>query len=479
MKCPNCGNDMQNGHLICESCGYEIQMVPDFDPEMEIDIDHNLIDENSNKGNVFSDDNDQTLDRPTEPIITLDLVKKRIFSTIGITIIAIAALVVVIVSILHSNRLDVKLDNIKEKANKGNYEEAISGLENLHVRNPGVSEIFFLESDYYMQLNKQEMAIDTLMRILSDGRFSEEDIYKSYDKIIAIYAETEEYENINKLLENCAYPEIVTSYQNYLAMPPTFSVPGGEYEDVVRIKLSANTSGVIYYTLDGSVPNSESNKYEGTIELGTGYYNVSAMFINQYGIVSDIVTETYNVTAQAPDAPIVNFESGNYDKPMLIEVEIPENSTVFYTTDKSKPTIDSIPYTGPIPMPLNYSNFNFVAISEEGLTSDVVVRSYHLACADSISTDKAVEILKKRMVERGMLNDMSGISNRAPGKYTYAASSAVHIEGQGDYYIINEFYNDESGNRSTSDTTYLVEIKQGSTGILGGDASFGFIALAF
>ena len=38
MKCQNCGNEIEEGHLICEVCGNEIQIVPDFEPELENSI---------------------------------------------------------------------------------------------------------------------------------------------------------------------------------------------------------------------------------------------------------------------------------------------------------------------------------------------------------------------------------------------------------------------------------------------------------
>ena len=38
MKCPSCGARMKEGHLYCEKCGREIQMVPDFEPEIENSI---------------------------------------------------------------------------------------------------------------------------------------------------------------------------------------------------------------------------------------------------------------------------------------------------------------------------------------------------------------------------------------------------------------------------------------------------------
>ena len=35
---PHCGNEMIEGHLICEKCGEEIRIVPDFEPEIENSI---------------------------------------------------------------------------------------------------------------------------------------------------------------------------------------------------------------------------------------------------------------------------------------------------------------------------------------------------------------------------------------------------------------------------------------------------------
>ena len=35
MQCPNCNKELKDGYLYCEHCGYEIQMVPDFQPEVD------------------------------------------------------------------------------------------------------------------------------------------------------------------------------------------------------------------------------------------------------------------------------------------------------------------------------------------------------------------------------------------------------------------------------------------------------------
>ena len=35
MKCPNCGKELEEGKLLCENCGYEVKIVPDYDIELE------------------------------------------------------------------------------------------------------------------------------------------------------------------------------------------------------------------------------------------------------------------------------------------------------------------------------------------------------------------------------------------------------------------------------------------------------------
>ena len=38
MKCPNCGMELEEGKLLCESCGEEVKIVPDFDIELENEL---------------------------------------------------------------------------------------------------------------------------------------------------------------------------------------------------------------------------------------------------------------------------------------------------------------------------------------------------------------------------------------------------------------------------------------------------------
>ena len=35
MNCPKCGKELVDGHLYCEACGQEINLVPEFEAEVE------------------------------------------------------------------------------------------------------------------------------------------------------------------------------------------------------------------------------------------------------------------------------------------------------------------------------------------------------------------------------------------------------------------------------------------------------------
>ena len=42
MKCPKCGYEWQEGHLYCDNCGEEFRIVPDFEPEIEEEMEETL-----------------------------------------------------------------------------------------------------------------------------------------------------------------------------------------------------------------------------------------------------------------------------------------------------------------------------------------------------------------------------------------------------------------------------------------------------
>ena len=471
MKCPHCGHEMPDGYLLCDKCGEEIQIVPDFEPEIENSITETL----STLVSLQDEDIDEDAEEEDGILAGTGKRSRKPQVILAFAILLLAALISYTLYAYHIHTVDYQINKAAEYAGKGAYSEAIACLEAAYADYPEEARILFLEADYYYL---QQMDNYALMKIIDADavpRYPEEDVEEAYSKIVTIYANQKEYGLINELLRACDNERIVSMFQSYLAMEPEFSYVEGSYAEVIPLKLSSNTAGTIYYTMDGSKPNKDSQIYTSPLFLETGEYTVSAFFVNDYGIESDIVTKTYVINLAVPNAPVVELYSGEYTEAMMIAVEPAEGCKTFYTTDESEPTADSVPYTGPIPMPLGKTLFKFVNISSEGIASEVTTRTFTLKLRGAIPTETAVTNLVNRLVAIRYLNDSSGRNPRQSGTLSYQFSSVLRV-GEEDYYTINEYYDDGTGLLSRTDKVFLVQVYNGTVAQLGYDEDGEFMA---
>ena len=498
MKCPNCGEEMKEGHLICEACGNEIQIVPDFEPEIEEEIE-NSITETLSTLVALQDEDEKTdaSDSPGEIIVQKPGVvskkpelknvdeddeedrqeKSRMIGFfLTIVIVGIVSFGSYLLYERHVQTTAYQIEKAQEYAAQGDYRRAIEYLDKAYEKDDTEPHILFLEADYYYLLSDNEAALRVLKQIIDKGTYSYEDVEEAYDKMVTIYANEARYEEINELLLSCSEDTIVNMFQGYMAKEPEFSYVEGAYAEVIPLKLSSNTSGVIYYTTDGTIPDETSEIYTAPLFLEGGEYTISAFFVNDYGIKSDVVSKTYNISLEVPTAPEVNLYSGVYTESMMIDVSGQEGCKIYYTTDDSEPTEDSVPYTGPIPMPLGTTNFKFVNVTPEGVSSDVTMRTFTLVLHGTISTDAAVERLIDRLVETKYLLDRSGSTELQSGKYSYQFSSVLPVGGE-TYFTINEYYDDGTGILNRTDKVFLVQVYTGDVARLGYDENGEFQAV--
>ena len=481
MKCPHCGNELKEGHLICEKCGEEIRIVPDFEPEIENSITETLstlaaLQEGEDGQEQQADEMIEEESEPETDEIVAD--GRKIWIMASLILLFVVALISCGAYAYHIRTVEYQISKAKEYAAKQSYKEAIACLEAAYEKHPDVAQLLFLEADYYYLQQDNDSAIRVLYRIIEGEGFLYEDLEAAYNKVITILANQGLYGQINELLRNCPESGIVSMFQSYLAMEPEFSYVEGSYAEVIPLKLSSNTAGTIYYTMDGSMPTKNSMIYTAPLFLETGEYTVSAFFVNDYGIESEVVSKTYIINLAVPNAPEVELYSGEYTEPMMISVEGLEGCRIFYTTDGSDPTEDSVPYTGPIPMPLGKTLFKFVNISEEGVSSEVTLRAYTLSLRDAITTSHAVSRLVNRLIETGYLEDAQGHNKRQSGTLSYQFSSVLRIGEMDDYYTIYEYYDDGTGILSRTDKVFLVQIYTGDSAQLGYDENGEFMAVS-
>lgn len=457
MKCSKCGCELKEGHLYCDNCGEEIRIVPDFEPEIEKEMHETL-------STLFAEmTGEEAAEEHRIPKAVGRRKKYRQLICVGICFVLIVVFFLA-GNYLYSNySVSWQLKKAKECASASRYTQAISYLERAHELDEEDAEILFLMADYYYIQGKYDMTVYALQKIIqSEGLYEEADVESAYDKTISVYKSEGNYQAINELLLACNNENIVNTFQQYMAKTPEFSYVEGNYEEVLPLKLSANTSGKIYYTLDGSTPNEDSAVYTAPIFLETGTYTVNAYFVNDYGIQSDIVSATYTIDLLVPSAPEVSVYSGDYYEPYKIEVSAPEECSIYYTTDNTDPTTDSNLYTAPLAMPLGKSVFKFIAVSPEGVTSDIIIRTYHLDLNTEITVDMAISNVKQALIGADVLLDEEGRLRGMGGHNVYKYNAVVRIEGSGDYYVIYEYYEDVTGIQTRTERIYGVNIQDGS-----------------
>jgi len=127
---------------------------------------------------------------------------------------------------------------------------------------------------------------------------------------------------------------------------PTFSPPGGTYDQPQTVTLSdAASDAAIYYTTDGSTPTTSSTPYAGPISV-TRSTTINAMAAASGRADSDVASATYSLQAARPT---FSPPGGKYLLPQFVCIsDASPGVSIYYTTNGSTPTTSSNRYTGPI-----------------------------------------------------------------------------------------------------------------------------------
>ena len=144
----------------------------------------------------------------------------------------------------------------------------------------------------------------------------------------------------------------------------------------------------------------------------------------------------------------------------MISVEVPEGCTVYYTMDGSIPDENSYIYGEPIPMKEGVTNYRFVALSTDGVYSEVTARSYQLMVATNYTAVESVYRLRHRLVEKQLLLDTEGNLENLPGKNIYVYNSIQIVENK-IFHVIYEYYQEGNSSRNMTGKIYGIDVSNG------------------
>jgi len=457
MKCPNCGEELKEGYLYCEKCGEEIRIVPDFEPEIENSIIETL---SAVVEEIAPDElSEEEASQEEFPIDGLSAFKKSVI--IGFTFLLVCTIGFLVFYYSKPEykevSLDTKISNAQIAFNKKEYTTAADlykdALEEQEQQDAG---LLIAYADCLYEMGETDRALSNYYAAID----MEPDNEMAYARVIAIYESQEAYEEINALLTGSNSESVCTAFQNYLAVNPVYSYEGGEYNRVIPLKIIAPVTGDVYYTLNGTDPMRYGVLYTTPIFLRSGEYNVHAVYINDYGICSDVVQEQYVIEGTKPQEPKIELASGQYTSPQKIRVEVPQGCVVYYTTNGTEPTDKSFIYGEPIPMKEGVSNYRFVSIDEEVVCSDIVARSYQLNVETEWPAEESISRLKYRLVLQGYIVDETGTLSYKEGKNIYIYDSLQIIDGKM-MHVINEYYQEGNSSRNMTGNVYCVDLSNG------------------
>lgn len=466
MKCPRCGRELEEGKLLCEFCGEEVNIVPEFDIELEAEIHKNLSsvmknisfhDEEEENEEFLEDEDLKVHLRDYFPTKDMKNKKKgrKLLPFFMLAIVVVILLVVVVhftIQTMQKNSFEYQYNKAVECATIDHYDEAVIYLERAIALNPSDIDARFLLAKYYDKSGQSQSAILVLEELLKLESERKEEIY---DLLLKLLEARQDYKKMGELLNECDIERILSKYNKYAALKPIFNKEEGVYDELISVTLKGNTEGFVYYTLDGSTPNKNSMVYETPIILESGDYVIKALFVNMYGIESDIITKTYYINLSVPNEPDINLESGSYDKPQMIEIFHADDTKIFYTTDGTIPTEKSTRYTEPIEMPYGVSNFAIVAINDAGVQSPIVKRTFQLVVNANFSTTLALQVLKNNLWANGTLLDLDGHVPNRLGVNNYYVKTVVEMDGVV-YYIVHEEYVDTTGKTHETNNMYAI-----------------------
>ncbi len=460
-RCPKCGSVIKEGQLLCEACGAEINIVPEYETQIEASINETMnrimdtIDREEKKESAA-----QKAREETEK-------KRRKLQLVLLGALCGVALAGVLfgTALLRWRRSEgYYVAKAYSLAEKGSYPEAAQMLNRaLLLQDPKDLSLILLRGEYQLRYNDYAGVKNAVDAVLSSRQRTERDVMEAYSLQVMSSAAENDFQAIADMMRECPYENVRSSFADYLAEEPVFLSPAGKYEERVHLALETAGNAEICYriTREGEEPG-EEQVYNAPIVLTDGIYTVSAYARNRFGITSGSVSSVYEVHPTRPEEPVILTPSGEYRTQMQILAEIPADGDLYYTTDGTDPTPESRKFTGDIPMPAGTSNYRFAVINDAGVSSEIVEMHYNRFYSPAIRAEDGPNYVLIALIRSGEVVDTVGTIRDGSARYQYRYRELTEI-GTGSFYIYEELLTDMAGNAVMTGRVFAVNAGSGET----------------
>ncbi len=411
MKCVNCGAVIPSGHIYCPFCGMEVQIVPDYNPLDDVltgevrqsvrnatrtnrtDGTRNYHADSSGKyayssgmsnrkesgqipsrtyreRKIHSSENNgqdheqnKKTNRGNDPKNRRRAKQRRIAKMRRqrrmIILVFTLFAVVCIGSIVYLNSYAGQIRKGNKALLSSDYAKAEQYFTKATKKDSKRPEAY----EGLAKICQEKEDIEGAENVFLSAIAVQPDNVKLYQAIIDFYLDTKQPKKVSEVLSDCRYEDVLESLKEYVTPKPEFDLLEGTYEEVQEVALTSK-GNKIYYTTDGSDPDTYSQQYDTPILIDKeGETNIKAIAVNKNKIPSVIASKKYTIELPIEDAPSVSPSTGQYETVVEIKIVVPEGYTAYYTmdgTDPSAPASDPTKYEGPVAMPEGQTLFSAV-----------------------------------------------------------------------------------------------------------------------
>lgn len=432
MKCKNCGAEMKEGHVYCETCGYEVHIVPDYNIELEEKMTKTL--ERLVKEELQGQQKTQN-----ETVKKVVKKKNRLLLSVVAVLILVSVFGILAVNMIYRQSYEFQFAKGVEAKSRQQYEQAVQYFKKALEKKPENKELYLDMAEAYDASGNEteaEACYITLIKL-------DENNIKAYSALIAMYEKQEKWNEIQNLLSECKNGDILSAFTDYRISEPVCTISEDLERGIVTIELKSSYQEKIYYTLDGSDVSAQSQVYTDPIVIQSRDIDLQVMCMNPKGITSEVLTEQYVATAKKEGLGIFP-ETGVYRQPEWITVEVPFGSRVYYTYEERPATSDDYEYTGPLRMYIGDSHMTFTLYDENGEACKTEERSYTLRLNTKYHEEDVVAALKNKLIENGDMENRDGKIEGSKNTYSFRCRYAITVDDVV-YLLVDQYLVNPSG----------------------------------
>jgi tetratricopeptide (TPR) repeat protein len=375
MKCIYCGTELSDGSEFCSRCGKKVQIVKEFEA-LEDEYLTGILEQGQQSGMGGMDDAARKKRQQAKRAREKQKQKKMRLIILSFVVAALIIIGIIVgfyvkfsVENERANSYDYQLSMAESAYADGNLKAAIDYYENALALEPDHTDVRLKLAEIYYDRKDYDSAQLLYLETLKEEPSNKE----CYRMLISIYEQKNKTQEILDLCSNVTDPEILSLFSDYIVNSPEFSEAGGTYDHYMEIAITSDKGHQIYYTMDGTDPETYGRLYNEPLSLDSaGTYTIRAVCVNNKKLYSDIVTQEYVIDIPAPSMPVVTPNGGTFEEETLVSVTVPDGCTAYYTWDGTIPTTSSSRYWNALSVPEGNNILSVMIVDDKtGKWSDI------------------------------------------------------------------------------------------------------------